>query len=256
MPSNKRRRNAGGSHLTAERGVAVVTGAAQGLGRAIVEALAEHGWNVAAMDVQPEGLHALRAEAGDRVTTWTVDLTDAGQTRSAIEEVQRTLGHVDYLVHNAAILIEEPFTDVGFERWQATLNVGLQAAYLLTTSVWQGMLERKRGRVIYVSSRSGIEGFANETAYCAAKHGLEGFMKSLALECEGTGVAVSTITPGMYMRTPMSERNYPPEAKAKWVEPAVLATAFVRLGETLNEQYNGERLNAWDLRQETDASHD
>lgn len=242
--------------MTAERGVAVVTGAAQGLGRAIVVALAERGWNVAAMDVQAEELERLRADVGDRVTTQTVDLTDAAQTRSAIEEVQRTMGDVAYLVHNAAILIEEPFTEVGFDRWEATLNVGLQAAYLLTASVWKGMLERNHGRVIYVSSRSGVEGFANETAYCAAKHGLEGFMKALALEATGTGVAVSTITPGMYMRTPMSERNYPPEAKAKWVEPSVLATAFVRLGDALDGQHNGERLNAWELRQEYGSRHD
>jgi NAD(P)-dependent dehydrogenase (short-subunit alcohol dehydrogenase family) len=104
--------------------------------------------------------------------------------------------------------------------------------------------------VVYVSSQSGIRGFADETAYCAAKHGLEGFMKALALEAEGTGVAVSTITPGMLMRTPMSERNYDAEAKAKWVDPALLAPAFTHLGALADARHNGERLDAWKLAQE------
>ena len=130
------------------------------------------------------------------------------------------------------------------------MNVQLQAAYLLTHAVWAGMKAAGRGRVVFVSSQSGIRGFAAETAYCAAKHGLEGFMKALALEAEGTGVAVSTITPGMYMHTPMSERNYPPEAKAKWVDPARLAPAFVHLGALADARHSGERLDAWKLAQE------
>lgn len=233
-----------------DRGVAVVTGAAQGLGRAVAVALAADGWSVATMDLDASGLATLRKEVGDALHTWTVDLSDAEATSIAIADVTGQLGRVDYLVHNAAILIEEPFTEMHLARWQATVNVGLQAAFLLTSAWWKDMLHQGHGRVVFVSSRSGIEGFAKETAYCAAKHGLEGFMKSLALESNGTGVAVSTITPGMYMRTPMSERNYPSEAKAKWVEPSVLADAFVHLGADLSERYNGERLNAWELVQQ------
>ncbi len=178
-----------------------------------------------------------------------VDLADADATRSAIEGVQADLGPVAYLVHNAAILIEERFEDVTFARWNATVNVQLQAAYLLTHAVWAGMKAAGHGRVVFVSSQSGIRGFAAEAPYCAAKHGLEGFMKALALEAEGTGVAVSTITPGMYMHTPMSERNYPPEAKAKWVDPSELAPAFTYLGALPDARHNGERLDAWKLAQ-------
>lgn len=230
-----------------DHGVAVVTGAAQGLGRAVARALADDGWHVAAMDVDARGLDDLAATHRTSISTWTVDLADADATSHAIADVVAQMGPVSYLVHNAAILIEEPFEQVGFARWKATVDVGLQAAYLLTHAVWPQMRATDRGRVVFVSSRSGIMGFANETAYCAAKHGLEGFMKALALEVEGTSLAVSTITPGMYMHTPMSERNYPPEAKAKWVDPAQLAPAFVRLGAAMDGSFNGERLDAWKL---------
>lgn len=230
-----------------ERGVAVVTGAAQGLGRAVATALVGDGWRVAALDVDAAGLATLAAPG---LHPYPVDLTDADATRAAIDAVVRDLGPVGYLVHNAAILVPEPFEAVTFERWSATVNVQLQAAYLLTHAVWAAMKAAGRGRVVLVSSQSGIKGFADETAYCAAKHGLEGFMKALALEAEGTGVAVSTLTPGMLMRTPMSERNYDAEAKAKWVDPALLAPAFVHLGALADPRHNGERLDAWKIAQE------
>ena len=230
-----------------DRGVAVVTGAAQGLGRAVAVALSADGWRVAALDVDGAALAALE---GPGLHPVVADLADADATRAAIDRVQRELGRVDYLVHNAAILVPERFEDVSFARWNATVNVQLQAAYLLTHAVWPAMKAAGRGRVVFVSSQSGIRGFADETAYCAAKHGLEGFMKALALEAEGTGLAVSTITPGMLMRTPMSERNYDAEAKAKWVDPALLAPAFAYLGALTDAHHNGERLDAWKLAQE------
>ena len=232
-----------------DRGVAVVTGAAQGLGRTVAVALAADGWRVAAMDVDGAGLATLAEEAGARVRPYQADLADADATRDVIARAGAELGSIGYLIHNAAILVPEPFEQVSFARWSATLNVQLQAAYLLTHAVWPAMKAAGRGRVVYVSSQSGIKGFADETAYCAAKHGLEGLMKALALEAEGTGLAVSTITPGMLMHTPMSERNYDAEAKSKWVDPALLAPAFTYLGALEDARHNGERLDAWKLAQ-------
>lgn len=233
-----------------DRGVAVVTGAAQGLGRAIAQALAADGWRVGAMDVDGAGVVSLASSVGKHILPIEVDLTDADATEAAMTRVQNELGDVSYLVHNAAILIPEPFEKVTLATWNATLNVGLQAAFLLATSAWPGMKAAGSGRIVFVTSRSGIEGFADETAYCAAKHGLEGFMKALALEAEGTGVAVSTITPGMFMNTPMSDRNYTDDAKAKWVDPSELAPAFTYLGALTGNRHNGERLDAWKLAKE------
>ena len=81
------------------------------------------------------------------------------------------------------------------------------------------MKKNKKGVIIFVSSRSGIEGFENESAYCASKHGLEGLMKSLAIEGSKNGIQVFTVTPGMFMNTPMSEQNYDEAYKKKWVDP-------------------------------------
>jgi NAD(P)-dependent dehydrogenase (short-subunit alcohol dehydrogenase family) len=109
------------------------------------------------------------------------------------------------------------------------------------------MVQRRGGVLIFVSSRSGIDGFANEAAYCAAKHGLEGLSKSLALEGHDDGIISATITPGMFMRTPTSEITYSPEERLRWVEPDVLAPAFSLIAEQRSQDFSGRRLNAWQL---------
>lgn len=127
------------------------------------------------------------------------------------------------------------------------MNVGIQAAFQLSQGVWPGMRARGGGALVFVSSQSGIKGFPDETAYCAAKHALEGFSKCLAIEGAPHGILSCTITPGMAMRTPMSERNYPPELKARWVEPERLAPAFLHIAATRDMSLSGERLDAWAL---------
>ena len=101
--------------------------------------------------------------------------------------------------------------------------------------------------IIFVSSRAGVEGFDNESAYCAAKHGLEGLMKSLSIEGSSIGIQVFTITPGMFMNTPMSEQNYTDEYKKKWVDPIELTPAFLKLASGNYKHLIGKHINAWDL---------
>lgn len=227
----------------------LVTGAAQGLGRAVARAFHASGARVLMMDVDAEGLATLTDELGERAHAYPVDLSDAGATEEAARRAVAEYGPVHTLIHNAAILVPEPFEGLSFERWTRTVNVGLQAAFLLTKAVWSGM-KAAGGCVIYVSSRSGTHGFEGESAYCAAKHGLEGLMKSLALEGAPHGILVHTVTPGMYMHTPMSERNYPDELKAKWVDPGDLAPAFLRLAERADPTLSSQRLSAWELSRE------
>lgn len=225
---------------------AVITGAAQGLGRAVARAFHAAGYRVALLDVNGAGLEQIADELQDRVSFYPADLSDAEATRAVAARMVTEVGPIDTLIHNAAILVPEPLETLSFSRWQATLNVGVQAAFLLTQAVWSGMKEQG-GTIIYVSSRSGIEGFADESAYCASKHGLEGLMKAVALEGEPYGILAHTLTPGMYMRTPMSERNYTDDLKAQWVEPDVLAPAFVYLATRTDSTLTGQRLSAWEL---------
>lgn len=224
----------------------LVTGAAQGLGAAIARHLHGLGARLILLDRDEEGL-AKTGSVCAGATTAVVDLADATDTERVIAEV--VTGPVDTLIHNAAILRVEPIEVVTLDTFQATLNVGIQAAFQLTKAVWAGMQERG-GALVFVSSRSGVEGFADETAYCAAKHALEGFSKCVAMEGEPHGILSVTITPGMYMHTPMSETTYPPELREKWVDPIELAPAFQYLA-TRPMHLSGQRLNAWQLSQES-----
>lgn len=232
----------------------IVTGAAQGLGAAIARRYAAEGASLVLMDYNDSGLAAVVSECGGRAQGIRVDLSDAADTQRAIDDALAKLGGITTLVHNAAILIEKPFVDEDFASFFKTVNVGLQAGYQLAHAVWPGMVEQGGGALVFVSSRSGIQGFAKESAYCAAKHALEGFSQSLAAEGAPSGIHSNTITPGMYMRTPMSERNYTPELKTKWVDPMLLTSAFVALAERHYPDLNGKRLDAWALSQSIDAA--
>ncbi len=231
---------------------AVVTGAAQGLGLAIARAFAHQGMTLALLDIQADKLNALADELRAGGTTCLpipVDLSDATATQSAIELALATYGTPRVLVHNAALLKERSMQEVTFAQWQQELNIILQAAFILSKAVWQPMIDAGGGSIVYLSSGSGIKGFVKEVVYCPGKHGQEGLMKVLSMEGQAFNIAVNSVTPGAPMNTPMSDENYPIELKQKWVDPALLAPAFVYLAGVDASIVTGERLNAWDLSQ-------
>ncbi len=223
----------------------VVTGAAQGLGAAIARHLAGQGARLVLMDYNAEGLAQTQTLSPGALAI-TVDLSDESDTARAIAKIP---GPVHTLIHNAAILRVEPVDVVSLATFQATLNVGIQAAFQLTQAVWPAM-KAGGGALVFVSSRSGVEGFVDETAYCAAKHALEGFSKCLAIEGVAQGIASYTITPGHLMHTPMSETTYGPEQRAKWIDPIRLAPAFAMLARDRPMALSGQRLDAWQLSQQ------
>lgn len=216
----------------------LITGAAHGLGAGLARVFATQGAELILMDRDvPADAHG---------TFHQVDLADPNATAAVLNDI----GLVDTVIHNAAILRPEPLEEVSLETFQATMNVGIQAGFQLAQSVWPGMCARGGGALIFVSSQSGIKGFVDETAYCAAKHALEGFSKCLAMEGAAKGIVSCTITPGKAMHTPMSEANYPPELKAEWIAPDLLAPAFVHIAKTRDPALSGQRLNAWEMSQE------
>ena len=222
----------------------LITGAAQGLGAAIARVFGRNGARLILMDIDDRGLTAVANSIDGAVKTLAVDLADAKAMDAVLTQISEP---VDTLIHNAAILNPMPMESENLASFRATLDVGIQAAFQLTQSVWPGMRARGSGALIYMSSQSGIKGFADETAYCAAKHALEGFSKCLALEGAAHGILSCTITPGKAMHTPMSERNYPPELKAEWIDPERLAPAFVEIATQRDMTLSGQRLNAWTM---------
>lgn len=239
--------------------IACVTGAAQGLGRAIAIAYATAGMKVAMIDVKADTLNAvadtIREKDGECIVI-PADLSDIYETQRAAGEVLGEYGVPRVFVHNAAVLYPRPLLDVSIREWLLTVNVQIQAAFILTKAFWQGMTDAKQGSIVFVSSQSGIKGFADEVPYCTGKHGLEGMMKSLSMEGKSRNISVNTITPGMYMHTPMSEQNYPDDLKDKWVDPMMLTPAFIKLASMSSDDITGERLNAWDMSEAIRAEGD
>lgn len=235
------------SKRLAEQGV-IVTGAGQGLGAAIARRFAAAGARLALFDYNANALAETSAQCGSQAIGVMVDLSDASATAEAISAAFAHLGSVDTVIHNAAILDPKPFENEDLASFSQTMQVGIQAGFQLARAAWPGM-SKSGGALIFVSSRSGIEGFANETAYCAAKHALEGLAKSLAIEGRDRGITSHAVTPGMYMRTPMSERNYDDAARGKWVDPIELTPAFVALAEGHPLAVAEERVDAWALSQ-------
>jgi NAD(P)-dependent dehydrogenase (short-subunit alcohol dehydrogenase family) len=232
--------------------VAILTGAAQGLGYAIAKAYAREGMKIALMDVQADKLNAvvdeLKAMGADCLPI-IADLSDAASTQSAVDQALTHYGTPNVLVHNAALLVERSMQEITLPQWQKEINIILQAAFILSKAVWQGMTDAGGGSIVYLSSGSGIKGFVKEVAYCPGKHGQEGLMKVLAMEGEPFNIAVNTVTPGAPINTPMSESNYSEDLKEKWVDPALLTPAFVYLAGVDAKTLTGQRLNAWEMSQ-------
>ncbi|MBK8021091.1 MAG: SDR family oxidoreductase [Chloroflexi bacterium] len=232
--------------------VAILTGAAQGLGRAIARAYGQRGMKVALIDILADKLEATADEVrslGGEALALPTDLSVADATQRAVEEAIAKLGAPRVLVHNAALLKQRSMLEISLSQWRLELDIILQAAFILSKGVWPAMIDAGGGSIVYVSSGSGIKGFPAEVAYCPGKHGQEGLMKVLAIEGQPYNIAVNTITPGVAIHTPMSEENYTEEHKRDWVDPALLAPAFVYLAGVGVAEVTGERLNAWELAQ-------
>ena len=226
---------------------AVVTGAAQGLGYAIAKAYAAAGMRLALLDVRGDILERVAAElraAGGDVFPLTVDLADADATQSAIDAALAEHGAPRVLVHNAALLITRSMLEITFAQWQREINIILQAAFILSKAVWRPMIDAGGGSIVYLSSGSGYKGFIEEVAYNPGKHGIEGLMKCLALEGKEFNIAVNAATPGAPINTPMSDSNYTEAQKQRWVDPRMLAPAFVFLARQDASGLTGHRVAA------------
>jgi len=183
--------------------IAIVTGAAQGIGRRTAEVLAGAGFNLLLMDRQPctAAIAAVRA-AGSDAAEVLGDLTEETVIDCAIEVAQSQWGRVDVLVNNAGISLIAPAETIDAKTFRHMLEVNLVAPFLLSKAFGALMLEQKSGSIVNVASIAGLVGVSDRSAYNASKHGLVGLTRTLAAEWGGRGVRVNAVCPG-WVKTEM-----------------------------------------------------
>jgi NAD(P)-dependent dehydrogenase (short-subunit alcohol dehydrogenase family) len=179
--------------------VAVVTGAATGVGRAHAVLLARRGASVVLNDIDaPTGvLDEIAASGGDAVGI-AADIAQPEGAAQVIDAAQTAFGRVDILVNNAGILRSHPLAETTDEVWDAVTGVNLRGAFAVTRAAWPWMLEQGYGRVVFTTSNSGLLGVAGSSAYAASKAALWGLTRVLALEGGDHGVGVNAIAPMAY----------------------------------------------------------
>jgi len=222
--------------------VAVVTGAARGIGRAVATAFAQQGAQVFALDRLGEEVATLPGVVARRM-----DVTDAEDVHETFALIERDAGRVDVLVNNAGVIFFRPIEETGVAEWDALQAVNLRGPFLCTRAVARGMKRRRSGAIINVSSNAGVRGGKDESAYCASKFGIEGFSRALAVEFAPYNVSVNTVTPGHPVHTAMSETTYDADKRKIWKDPIELAPAFVHLALQDAGGLNDRHVRAWDL---------
>ncbi len=203
----------------------MITGAGRGIGRAIALGFAEQGCDIAvtARTVREVEETADRiTELGRRAVALPCDVTAPEAVAQMTSNALAALGRIDILVNNAGYACFKPFMELSLEEWQRTLDVNLTGVYLVTRAIVPDMIARRAGRIINISSVSGLRPIMNQTVYCASKHGLNGLTTTLAMELKPCGIRVHAICPGGVI-TRLSEENMPERDKTDWMTPEDIA---------------------------------
>ena len=207
--------------------VAIVTGAARGIGHAVLTALCEAGARVHGFDLSEPETRRQGARAPDfqRPVFHRVDVRDTAQVDAAVQEVLEAEGHIDLLVNNAGVTRDRALWKLSDEEWAEVLDVNLTGAHRMLRAVAPGMRERSRGRIVQVASINGLRGVFGQANYGASKGGLIALTRTAARELGPRGITVNAVAPGM-VRTAMYE-GLPAEVR----EQALAETALGRIGE-------------------------
>jgi 3-oxoacyl-[acyl-carrier protein] reductase len=176
---------------------ALVTGATGSIGGAIARALHASGATVTISGTRIEMLDSLAGQLGGRVHVVRCNLADREDVENLVPAAEAAMGHVDILINNAAITRDNIFVRLKDEDWDEVLAVDLTAAFRLIRAAVRGMMRRRFGRIIGVTSVVGLTGNAGQANYAAAKAGMIGMTKSLAQEVASRGITVNTIAPGI-----------------------------------------------------------
>lgn len=199
--------------------IAIVTGAARGIGRAIAEELAKNGADLALCDLKSEWL-AETAEAvkalGRKVDCFSVDVSDSAAVNDTVAKVIEKCGKIDIVVNNAGITKDTFLIRMSDADWDAVLSVNLRGTFLMTRAVAKPMMKARSGSIVNVASIIGLIGNAGQCNYAASKAGVIALTKSTAKELAGRGIRVNAVAPG-FIETKMTE-VLPDEVRQKMMD--------------------------------------
>jgi 3-oxoacyl-[acyl-carrier protein] reductase len=234
--------------------IAVITGAAGGIGSAVARAYAAEGARLALLDRSREMLTPLAEElerGGSTVLRVAADLREEAAIAAAVAEIHAGLGAPDILVNNAGIDTTSLLVDMPTAMWDEMISVNLRSVFLMTRALLPSMLARKWGRIINTASQLGHKGAADMVHYCAAKAGVIGFTRALAYEVAASGVTVNAVCPGP-IETPMLRSLPQAWLDRKQAELPIgrfgrveeMAPIFVLLASEAGSYFVGSTLNA------------
>ncbi|MBC3191742.1 SDR family oxidoreductase [Pseudonocardia sp. C8] len=235
-----------------DRGVALVTGAAGGIGRSVCRRLREDGFRIALTDVDERALVACRDELGtgaEDLGVFAADLAEEQQIADLPGRVAAELGGIDVLVNNAGVRTIAPLLEIDPADWRRTLDIDLTAPFLLIRAVLPGMLERGRGKIVNISSMAGLAAFADRAAYASAKAGLGMLTRCVAVEYGRRGIWCNAVAPGV-VETPMTSSYFDgdgPMARmirestpvGRWAVPSDIAGPVAFLAGPESDYLNG-----------------
>lgn len=218
-----------------ERPVLLLVGAGLGIGRAIARRAAARGIALAACDIDLDALEALRPELAPDTLLGRVDIVDPGSVQDFVRAAIERFGRIDAVISNAGGMISlvhegtvavniRPFRDIPARDWKPIIDLNLYGPLNVAHAVLPSMLERGRGRIVFISSVSGLTGGAGLSVYAAAKGGVHAFAKSLAREVTAAGVSVNCVAPGA-----VATRAFPEGSPS--IERRLRSVSIGRLGQ-------------------------
>lgn len=199
--------------------VAVVTGAAQGIGRALAIGLAQAGAAIAITDLPNNASAAEKVreeivQLGGSARTYDLDVLDLPAIQRVLDQIASEMGSLDILINNAGVRVRRPSLEVSEQEWDAIVDVNLKGVFFCAQAAAPHMMSRNNGRIINVASQLGVTALPERAAYCASKAGVINLTRVLALEWCDQGITVNAIGPGP-TNTPMTSDVLTPEAQAE-----------------------------------------